>query len=271
MSSTYSGGVGKLQLMADGEQSGVWGQITNANLQTLEEMVSGYVTHDVAGSATTTLSGDGNVGSSYSATESKAAIIKLIGAVTGAHDIVAPAKEGWFILWDASTGAYDLTFKPSGGTGVVVPSGGITLMFTDGSTMYTGPTDGVTSTVQTQLDTKAGTATVQTFTAGQRGEITTLTSATTVTPDFADSNNYTLTLGHNVTMANPTNLTAGQSGSIFAVQDGTGSRTMAFGTYWDFAGGTAPTMTTTAAAVDRIDYVVRSTTSIHAVVTLALS
>jgi hypothetical protein len=72
-------------------------------------------------------------------------------------------------------------------------------------------------------------------------------------------------------MANPTNLTAGQSGSIFAVQDGTGSRTMAFGSYWDFAGGTAPTMTTTASAIDRIDYVVRTTTSIHAVVTLALS
>ena len=121
------------------------------------------------------------------------------------------------------------------------------------------------------ITNNAVTDTAQTFTASQRGEITTLTSATTVTPDFAASNNYTLTLGHNVTMANPTNLTAGQSGSIFAVQDGTGSRTMAFGTYWDFAGGTAPTMTTTASAIDRIDYVVRSSTSIHAVVTLALS
>lgn len=139
-------------------------------------------------------------------------------------------------------------------------------------------TDGVTSAIQTQIDTKqatitnnAVTDTAQTFTASQRGEVTTLTSATTVTPDFAASNNYTLTLGHNVIMANPTNLTAGQSGSIFAVQDGTGSRTMAFGSYWDFAGGTAPTMTTTASGIDRIDYVVRSSTSIHAIVTLALS
>lgn len=117
----------------------------------------------------------------------------------------------------------------------------------------------------------AKTDTAQTFTAAQRGEITTLTSASTVTPDFADSNNFTLTLGTNVTIANPTNLTAGQCGSIFLVQDATGSRTGAWGSYWDFAGGSAPTLTTTASGVDRVDYVVRSTTSIHAVCTKAYS
>ena len=111
----------------------------------------------------------------------------------------------------------------------------------------------------------------QTFTAGQRGEITTLTSASTVTPDFADSNNFTLTLGTNVTLENPSNLTAGQSGSLFLVQDSTGSRTVTWGSYWDWAGGTAPTLTTTANAVDRVDYIVRTTGSIHAVATLAYS
>jgi hypothetical protein len=113
--------------------------------------------------------------------------------------------------------------------------------------------------------------TAQTFTAGQRGQITTLASASTVTPNFADSNNFTLTLGTNVTLANPTNLTAGQSGSIFLVQDGTGSRTLQFGTYWDFAGGTAPAISSAASSVDRLDYIVRSTTSIHAVITTAYS
>jgi len=111
----------------------------------------------------------------------------------------------------------------------------------------------------------------QTFTAGQRGEITTLTSASTVTPNFADSNNFTLTLGTNVTLANPSNLTAGQSGSLFLVQDSSGSRTVTWGSYWDWAGGTAPTLTTTANAVDRVDYIVRTTGSIHAVATLAYS
>jgi len=138
----------------------------------------------------------------------------------------------------------------------------------EGVTAGTGLSGGGTSgTVSVALDT----ANANTWTAGQRGEITALTSATTITPDFADSNHFSVTLAHNATFANPSNDTAGQSGSIFITQDGTGSRTASWGTDWEFAGGTAPTLTTTAAAVDRIDYVVRSTTSIHAVATLALS
>lgn len=97
--------------------------------------------------------------------------------------------------------------------------------------------------------------------------ITTLTDGATITPDFSSSCNFTVTLGGNRTLANPSNLVAGQSGSIFIVQDATGSRTLAWGSYWDFAGGTAPTLTTTANAVDRVDYIVRSSTSIHAVFT----
>ena len=127
------------------------------------------------------------------------------------------------------------------------------------------------STIQAFDADTAKTDVAQTYTAAQRGTITTLTDGATVTPDFAASNNYTLTLGGNRTIANPTNLTAGQSGSIFLVQDGTGSRTASWGSYWDFAGGVAPVLTTTASAVDRIDYVVRSSTSIHAVATLAYS
>ena len=127
--------------------------------------------------------------------------------------------------------------------------------------------DALTQIASVVLANIAQTATAQTFTAGQRGEITALTDGATITPDFADSNNFSVTLGGNRTMANPSNLVAGQSGSIFLTQDGTGSRTLAWGSYWDFAGGTAPTLTTTAAAVDRVDYVVRSSTSIHAVFT----
>lgn len=97
--------------------------------------------------------------------------------------------------------------------------------------------------------------------------ITTLTDGTTITPDFSASCNFTVTLGGNRTLANPTNLVAGQSGSIFIVQDGTGSRTLSWGSYWDFAGGTAPTLSTAASSVDRIDYIVRSSTSIHTVFT----
>jgi len=134
-----------------------------------------------------------------------------------------------------------------------------------------GYSDGVTSGIQAQIDTKAVLTAVQTYTAGQRGEITALTSAASVTIDMADSNHFSCTMAHNITFANPTNITAGQTGSIFLTQDGTGSRTASWGGYWDWAAGTAPTLTTTAAAVDRIDYVVRTTTSINAVATLNLS
>ena len=113
--------------------------------------------------------------------------------------------------------------------------------------------------------------TAATWTAGQRVEVTALTSAATVTIDLADSNNFSCTMAHNITFANPSNIVAGQSGSIFLTQDGSGSRTGSWGTNWDWVGGTAPTLTTTAAAVDRIDYVVRSATSIQAVASLNLS
>lgn len=98
-------------------------------------------------------------------------------------------------------------------------------------------------------------------------EIGTLTDAATITPDFGANQNFTVTLAGNRTLANPSNMVVGQTGSIFIVQDATGSRTLSYGTSYDFAGGTAPTLTTTASAVDRIDYVVRTSTSIHCVFT----
>ena len=113
----------------------------------------------------------------------------------------------------------------------------------------------------------AQTGVTNTFTGAQIGNITTLTDGATITPDFAVNNSFTVTLGGNRTLANPTNLVAGQSGVVIINQDGTGGRTLAYGTYWDFAGGTAPTLTTTASAVDMIAYFVVSTTKINCVFT----
>lgn len=110
----------------------------------------------------------------------------------------------------------------------------------------------------------AALATAQSFTAAQRGSITALTDSATITPDFSAANNFSVTLGGNRTLANPSNLTAGQSGTIVITQDGTGSRTLAYGSQWKFPGGTAPTLTTTASAVDVIAYYVESATRITA-------
>jgi hypothetical protein len=111
------------------------------------------------------------------------------------------------------------------------------------------------------------TDTAQTYTAGQRGTVTTLTDGATINSDFAVSNNFVVTLGGNRTLANPSNLVAGQSGVIIINQDGTGSRTLAYGSNFDFAGATAPTLTTTANAQDMIAYFVVSSSRINCVFT----
>ena len=108
----------------------------------------------------------------------------------------------------------------------------------------------------------------QTFSKAQRGTITQVnsTSGGAVTLDMA-ANNYfkpSNAAGGGV-LVNPTNVVAGQAGSVFIVQDGTGSRTLGYGTNWHFAAGTVPVLTTTASAVDRLDYIVYSSTSIQCV------
>jgi hypothetical protein len=118
---------------------------------------------------------------------------------------------------------------------------------------------------QAQSDAKyAQLAATQTFTKAQRGGIVALTDGATITPDFAEGNNFSVTLEGNRTLANPTNLTAGQSGAIVITQDGTGSRTLAYGSYFKFPNGTAPSLTTTAAAVDVLVYFCESSTRITA-------
>lgn len=108
----------------------------------------------------------------------------------------------------------------------------------------------------------AAIAKAQTFTAAQRGTVSTLTSGATVTPNFATANNFSLALGSNTTIANPTNLTAGQSGAIAITYSG--SYTVAFGSYWKFTSGSAPTATSTSGKTDVLVYYVESSTRISA-------
>ena len=133
------------------------------------------------------------------------------------------------------------------------------------------PTADRTVTLPDATTTLAGLGVVQSFTAAQRGTISALTDGATITADFAVANNFSVTLGGNRTLANPSNQTAGQSGCIWITQDGTGSRTLAYGSQWDFTGGTAPTLSTTAAAVDCLVYAVQSSTKITATLITNLS
>jgi hypothetical protein len=89
-----------------------------------------------------------------------------------------------------------------------------------------------------------------------------LTDAATIAVPLANANsvfNYSVTLGGNRTLANPTGTPVnGQRLQIYITQDGTGNRTLAYGTQWKFPGG-APTLSTAAGAVDRITAYYNST------------
>jgi hypothetical protein len=88
-----------------------------------------------------------------------------------------------------------------------------------------------------------------------------LTDGATITPDFNAGRVFSVTLGGNRTLANATNQAAGQSGIIIVKQDGTGSRTLAYGANYKFAGG-APTLTAAASAIDVISYYVEASGTI---------
>ncbi len=106
------------------------------------------------------------------------------------------------------------------------------------------------------------------LTGGAAANITALSDGATITIDMATACHHSVTLGGNRTFAAPSNQVVGQAGSIFITQDGSGSRTASFNAAFKFVGGTAPTLSTAAAAVDRIDYIILSSNVIHCAVSL---
>ena len=103
-----------------------------------------------------------------------------------------------------------------------------------------------------------------TFTKALRGSTLTAGSQTgSVTLDFDTYQNFVLTATGNVTLANPSTESVGQSGIIVFIQDGTGSRTLSLGTDYETAGGAGLTISTAANAVDVIPYFVKAADSIQ--------
>ncbi|MCB6182301.1 hypothetical protein LIN78_01865 [Leeia sp. TBRC 13508] len=108
----------------------------------------------------------------------------------------------------------------------------------------------------------ANLALTQLWTKAQRGQVLALADAASIAVDLSLSNNFSITLAGNRTLATPTNVVPGQSGIIAVTQDATGSRTLAFGTNYKFAGGSAPTLTTTANATDYLTYYAETATRV---------
>ncbi len=102
---------------------------------------------------------------------------------------------------------------------------------------------------QTALNLKANLAAGNAFTGAQVVASVALTSGASVAVNAALSNNFTLLLGTNGTLANPTNLVDGTKFTIVIKQDTGGSHTLAYGTKYKFSGGT-PVLSTAVGAVD---------------------
>ena len=120
-----------------------------------------------------------------------------------------------------------------------------------GSALGTTPAISIAETLKTSF----GGATV--------GKTSTANATGSTTLDFDANQNFVLTFTGNVTLANPSTESVGQSGIIVIIQDGTGSRTIAIGTDYEWPASTATTISTTANAVDIIPYFIKAANSIQ--------
>ena len=132
MASSYSSDL-KLELVATGEKAGLWGAITNTNLQILEQAASGFITVNMAG-ANVTLDLD-NGGES----NGKNLYFKLTGTLAGNRVLTMPSgAERVFIIEDATdrttTNKYTLSVKTTNSsTPVAVAVGAVMLLKSDGT------------------------------------------------------------------------------------------------------------------------------------------
>jgi hypothetical protein len=125
MASTYSNL--KIQLMATGENSGTWGNVTNANLgDAIEQALVETATVTFASNNVTLTLSDSN-----SKQNARALRLNLTGTTAGARDLIVPAIQKPYIV---NNGTADIiTVKVSGQTGVAVPASTSMLLYNNGT------------------------------------------------------------------------------------------------------------------------------------------
>ena len=195
-----------------------------------------------------------------------------------ADDSIAEVK---LDIHNAPTGTDKFLKYTSNGMEWVVPSYATPLTLVDEDNMSSNSATSVPSqqSVKAYVDTSVGSylplaggtvtgALVLQDSVG--ATITTATSASSLTLDFGASVHHQVTFGHNITFNDPSNEVVGQSGSIILIQPSSGGPYTAdfSDAAWRFTGGTAPTLSTAANAVDRIDYLVVGAGNIHCVASL---
>lgn len=115
-----------LSLFAEGDTSGNghsnWGDSANANFEFLEDAITEVTSKTVTGTDVT-----------LSDAEARSLLIKASGALTGARNIIVPARKHFFMVKNSCTGDYALTVKVSGQTGVVVPASDFAILYCNGT------------------------------------------------------------------------------------------------------------------------------------------
>lgn len=148
-------------------------------------------------------------------------------------DISGTLVIGQSLVWDGTQ------FKPT------TPSGGVSSVSNADGTLTVSPTTGA-------IVASLNLAHANTWTGSQNVAAVALTDASSIATDASLGNVFTVTLGGNRTLANPTNLVAGGTYTWIVTQDATGSRTLAYGSLFKWPGGSTPVLTTAANAVDMI-------------------
>jgi hypothetical protein len=141
MASTYTD-LG-LELMATGENAGTWGTKTNANLNLVEQITGGYLEVSIAGGVQTT---ELDVDDGALTGKAQNRIIKFTGTITGNQTVTLPVlMENFYIIENATTGAYTVELKAASGSGATVTwsatDKGWKIVYADGVATNTGVYD----------------------------------------------------------------------------------------------------------------------------------
>jgi len=127
MASTFSPTL-RIELIGDGEQSGIWGQTTNTNLGTLlEQAITGVVSITMT-DANYTLSNFNGVSD-----ESRNAVLVVGGTNAAVRDVIAPLVEKLYVVKNSTVGGFAINIRAASGSSVSVPSGATVWVYCDGT------------------------------------------------------------------------------------------------------------------------------------------
>lgn len=273
----------RLEKQADGENNNTWGSRLNTNTIDMVDEAFGVSSFTVTTSKTPTAS-------NYTTDEQRPIVWNVTGGTGGT--VTIPNTGHAKLVRNASSGT--LTFTTGSGTTATVAAGETQWIISTGSNVVYASAwlassavsafgltlidDANAATARTTLGLGSAAVIDETTTAQfldntadkalstdqvwAAGATVALTDAATIALDMSTFINGTVTLGGNRTLGNPTNPKVGQSGWIAITQDGTGSRTLAYASNWEFASGSAPVLSTAAGAKDVLFYTVLSATSI---------